>query len=236
MAKTLGIVTAVLLHAAFLLFGGIFFPKAKPDFGTDREVELLSEAEEEKPKDEAKPEEPERTEELETEVEELPNPDEIVKSLEPTPLDDAPALDAATLSAIEQALNGGGGAGDFGDVLAFNSGASLSGTGRGGGPGADLTESLGLDEIDQKARATFQAAPMYPAELRSKKLEGVVTLIFMVDENGKVLNAKVEKSTHPAFDKPALEAIRQWRFEAAVRGGQRVKSPLRQSIRFQPNT
>lgn len=240
MAKTLGIACAVLLHAAFLLFGGILFPKGEDDFGSDREVELLSEseAEEEKPKDEPEPEEPEPTEELEVDAEDLPNPDEVVKSLEPSPLNDAPALDAASLSAIEQALAGGGSAaGDFGDALSFGSGGRIGGTGRaGGGEGGDLVESFDMDEIDQKARATFQAAPMYPTELRGKKVEGVVTLIFFVDESGKVVDPRVEKATHPAFEKPALEAIRQWRFEPAVRGGQRVRSPVRQSIRFQPNT
>lgn len=239
MAKVLGIVAAVLLHAAFLLFGGIFFAKEKDAFGADGEVELLSDAdvEAEKPKDEVKPDEPEPTEELDTDAEELPNPDEVVKSLEPAPLDDAPALDAASLSAIEQALSGQGAAGgDFADALSFGSGGRIGGTGRAGADGGgDVADAFAMDEIDQKARATFQAAPLYPSELRGKKLEGVVTLIFVVDETGKVQNPRVEKSTHPAFEKPALEAIRQWRFEPALRGGKRVASPVRIGIRFQPS-
>ena len=45
-----------------------------------------------------------------------------------------------------------------------------------------------------------------------------MTLSFTVDERGRVQNPKVEKSTDPAFDKPALDAIKQWRFEPGSRG------------------
>jgi protein TonB len=239
MARTLGIVCAVVLHAGFLLFGGLIFPKAKPDAGSDREVELISEAEaEEAKKEEPKQETPRQPpEELQDEQNDLPNPDEVARSLEPTPMNDAPALDAASLSAIEQALSGQGAVGgDFADVLSFASGGRIGGTGKGGALGdAESADAFDMNEIDQKPRATFQASPIYPSELHGKKLEGVVTLIFVVDESGRVTQPRVEKSTHPAFDKPALDALRQWRFEPAVRGGQRVPWKMRVGIRFQPS-
>jgi protein TonB len=46
------------------------------------------------------------------------------------------------------------------------------------------------------------------------------------------VNPKVEKSTHPAFERPALEAVRQWKFDPAVRGGEKVPSKVRVPIRF----
>ena len=73
-----------------------------------------------------------------------------------------------------------------------------------------------------------------PTELRGKKVEGVVTVIFIVDAAGKVTNARIEKSTHPAFEKPALEAIKQWKYEAGVKGGQRIACRVRQPMRYQP--
>lgn len=232
MARTLAIICAVLFHSAVLLFGGILFPKPKDDFDAQRQVELLSEAEAEPEK--PKTEDPAETQdELEAEGEDLPNPEELVRSLQPPSVDDGPALDAVSLSAIEQALSGQGVAGgDLSEVLTFNSGGRLGASGRGGDV---LSASFDLDDIDQKPRATYQAAPMYPSQLRSKKLEGVVTLIFVVDETGKVTTPRVEDSTHPAFDKPALEALRQWRFEPALRGGKRVPWKMRVGIRFQPS-
>ena len=89
-----------------------------------------------------------------------------------------------------------------------------------------------MSEIDQKPRAIFQSAPMYPSGMRS--VEGVVHVIFIVDQTGKVTNPKVEKSTHREFEKPAIDAVKQWKFEPAVRAGQRVPCKMRIPIRFQP--
>ena len=53
-----------------------------------------------------------------------------------------------------------------------------------------------------------------------------------IDANGKVANAKVEKSTDPAFDKPALDAVRKWKFEPAMKEGRKVSAKMRAPIRF----
>jgi protein TonB len=81
----------------------------------------------------------------------------------------------------------------------------------------------------------FQAAPVYPSAMRGKKVEGLVTVVFVVDPSGKVATPRVEKSTHPVFEKPALDAVKQWKFEPAVKGGQRVACKMRAPIRFQPS-
>jgi protein TonB len=56
-----------------------------------------------------------------------------------------------------------------------------------------------------------------------------------VEASGKVADPRVEKSTHTAFDKPALDAVKQWKFEPAVKAGQRVACKMRVPIRFQPS-
>jgi protein TonB len=232
----LGLFCALLAHGGFLLFGGLLFGAAKEDRGTLQQVELLDESAETKT-DEEKDEEPEtETEErIETETEEVPDAEEMMRSLELSPMNDAPALDAASLSAIEAALSGQLGSGDFVDSVSFASGGRIGATGTVGGPETELENAFSLADIDQKPRAVFQAAPLYPAEMRSKKLEGVVTLIFVVDPSGKVTNPRVEKSTHPAFEKPALDALKQWKFEPGLKGGQRVGCKMRVPIRFQPS-
>jgi TonB family protein len=82
--------------------------------------------------------------------------------------------------------------------------------------------------------AIQQVAGTVPQEMRSKSVEGVVTLIFIVDETGRVVNPRVEKASHPAFEAPALEALRQWKFEPAVKSGKRVSCRMRVPMRFQP--
>jgi len=233
----LGIVGAVVLHATVLLFGGVLFPRGKEDHGTLQEVELISEVDAAAEAEEADRKDPEaeEQEEMETEAERPPDAAEIMRNLELSAAAEAPALDAASLSAIEQALNGQAGSGDFADALSFASGGRIGGMGRDGALEEDLESAFSLAEIDQKPRPVFQASPLYPGEMRGKKIEGVVTVIFVVDSAGKVANPRVEKSSHPAFEKPALDAVRQWKFEPAIKAGERVGCKMRVPIRFQPN-
>jgi protein TonB len=229
----LGIIGAVALHAAFILFGGVLLPRPGEDQGTLREIDLLGEdvaAEEE-----AKPEDATPEDELTAETEAPPDAAEIVRDLEAPVVNDAPALEAASLAAIEAALSGRIGAGDFAHAVDFSSGGRIGGTGRPNAVDEKLDEAFSLAEIDQQPRAIFQATPIYPAALRSKKLEGVVSVIFVVDAAGKVTNARAESSSHSAFEKPAVDAVRKWKFEPAVKGGARVACNMRVSIRFEPS-
>ena len=122
----LGIFCAVLLHLGILLFGGLIFHSDKPNHGTLQQVELLDATEDKKEKLEDP--EPEKKE-LEADAEQAPDAAEIIRNLEKPQAIDAPALEAASLSAIEQALNGSGGGGDFSEALSFSSGGRIGGTG-----------------------------------------------------------------------------------------------------------
>jgi protein TonB len=237
LAWIFGVVAAVLFHAGFLLFGGLIFGahKEKPD--APREVTLVSDAGMEETKDEKKDESTkmgarEEEDSPEMEAEEIPNAEEFVKNLEISAAAAAPALDALSLSAIEQALSGQAVGGEFSDSANFASGGRIGGTARPGQVDSSLENAFNMDEIDQKPRETFKTPPAYPVEMRGKKVEGLVSLIFIVDATGKVTNPRVEKSSHPAFERPALDAIRQWRFEPGLRSGVRVGCKMRVSIRF----
>ena len=69
-------------------------------------------------------------------------------------------------------------------------------------------------------------------ELRKRNLEGSVQVVFLVDRDGKVVGPKVEKSTNPSFDRPAIEAVRQWKFEPGTRNGEKVAFKMRVPITF----
>jgi protein TonB len=234
MWRILGITCAVGLHAGFLLFGGLLFPQEDEDHGTLQEVELLSEDESAEDEEEKKPEEKaaEDSEELETEPEEPPAEEDLVRTLEPTSANEGPALDAASLSAIEAALNGVQGSSDFASSVDFTSEGRIGSTGTLAKNESEFMSQFSLDEIDQKPRAVYQASPLFPNNMRGKKVEGLVSVIFIVDASGRVQKLRAEESTHPAFTQPALEAVKQWRFEPAVRSGERVACPMRVSIRF----
>ena len=222
--------------AGILLFGGLIFGTGKKEGSTTQQVELLSDALETK-KEEKKEEPKEKTEEeMEAETEEMPDATELLLASLETPTMNAPALDAASLGAIEAALNGQLGSGDFVDSVSFSSGGVIGGKGKGGASDAELESAFTLAEIDQKPRAIFQAEPLFPTEMRGKKIEGVVSVIFFVDPSEKVTNPRVEKTSHPAFERPALDAIKQWKFEPGLKAGKRVGCKMRQSFRFQPKT
>jgi protein TonB len=234
--RIFGIVMAISLHVGFLLFGGLLFGAFNKKEKKAQSVELLSgeelktEKKEEKKEEEKKPE----PEEIKAPDEKPPDSADIVEkptaSLEP-------ALEAASLSAIESALNNAGWDSGFGGAVSFASGGRIGGTGRAGqgasASGASQAETaFSMAEIDQKPRVIHQVAPSYPAELRSKKTPGEVWLILVVDARGRVSSVRVEKTSHPAFAKPATEAVKQWKFDPAMRGGQKVTCKMRVPIRF----
>lgn len=231
----IGVALAVALHAGFILFGGLLIPKAQESHGSMQEVELIApEQQKEDDKPQPEPEEPE--EELAADQEQAPDAADIIRNLETPTMNEPPALDAASLSAIEAALSGQSGLGSaFATGMDFTSGGRIGGTGKGGGMEQSLEGAFNLNEIDQKPRVTYQSQPLYPAQMRGKKVEGVVVLIFVVDASGKVVDPRVERSNNSVFDKPAMDAIKRWKFEPAVKGGQRVACKVRQSLRFKPS-
>ena len=233
LGRVLGVVFGVAILVGVLLFGGLLLPQTHKNAHI-KTVELLSEdlqKADDKKQDQPEPEKP--PEELQAQKDQPPDISEVTAA---TPASDAtPALDAASLSSIMSALNPGGGGGEFGSAVSLASGGRIGGTGKPGGhTGNDsVDKAFSMDDIDQKPRAIVQTPPTYPAELKGKKVEGVVQVAFIVTTTGHVAKAHVERSSHPAFEAPALAALRQWKFEPGVKGGVRVQCRMRVPIRFQ---
>jgi protein TonB len=237
MKKTiLGLVAAGVFHLAVILFGGLLFNKPADSDKKARvqEVDLLAPEDPSKAKD---PKEKKETPASEPKAEAPLERDETVPDLkELAKLENAgpavPALDALSLSAMEDLMNPSAG----GDAGFLSAGGDLTSGGQIGGVGKAVKENgpdlFALAELDQKPRPLVQAPPSYPVELRRRKVEGSVYVLFVVDEEGRVLDPKVEKSSNPEFDPPALAAVRQWKFEPAVKGGQKVRCKMRVPLRF----
>jgi len=229
---------ALLFHLAVLGLGGIvlFRPEAGRTVieGVDLVTDAAEDDKKEEKQDEAKAKDEEAAkEESETVRQEAPVAPDLreLAALESPAA--APALSAMSLSDLASALGGGAAAGgDFGGGLSFASGGRIGGTGTAEAGGNALDDILSAAELDQRPRPVFQATPQYPLELRKKKVEGTVNVVFFVDRDGRVLNPQVENSSHPSFERPALEAVRQWRFEAGTRNGQKVSFKMRVPISF----
>jgi protein TonB len=239
-AWVLGLIAAVLVHGFILLFGGLLFRKHEAETAkVVREVDLVSEDKTDEKKDEEKQEPAAET------AQEVPEdameadvnrPPEAPQDPAASVADATPALEALSLSALEGMLSGGAGteAGDFVEAASLASGGRIGGTGApGSGESERATDEIfSMADLDQRPRALAQAAPVYPAELRKKKVAGVVYVLFVVDDGGRVVQPKVERASDPGFERPALEAVRQWKFEPATRAGKKVAVKMRIPIRF----
>jgi protein TonB len=152
-------------------------------------------------------EEPEKEEEKEEEPPELE--------------EDSPPLD---LSQLELALNPGFGeglvSGDFGvnlkTIIAKEN---------------EVDALFSMSDLDQRPRVIYQPSPILDAKVR-KKAPGTVHIIFIVNKLGRVESPLVQKSTDPVFERPALAAVKKWKFEPGKRNGKAVRSKMRVPITF----
>ncbi|MBI5380952.1 MAG: energy transducer TonB [Opitutae bacterium] len=87
-------------------------------------------------------------------------------------------------------------------------------------------------KVDENPVPTKTAAPQYPDSLRRDGVVGLVAVACVIDEEGKVTNPNVTKSTDPAFNKPALEAIQKWKFKPGKKDGKPVKVRVTIPFRF----
>ena len=121
---------------------------------------------------------------------------------------------------IESVGGAGGASSGFGEMIKVSSGREAA------------TDVVDMSELEKKPEPISQAAPVYPSDLRKAKKEGVVTILCLVSAVGRVEEVQVENSTLPEFEKPALDAIRKWRFRPGQKDGKDVATYLRCPIAF----
>ena len=63
-----------------------------------------------------------------------------------------------------------------------------------------------------------------------------MTLIFILTELGTVEDPRVQRASRPEFERPALDALRKWKFKPGVKDGQAVRTYMKLPIRFRINT
>jgi protein TonB len=93
-------------------------------------------------------------------------------------------------------------------------------------------EAFSVADLERRPEVLNTVPPAYPEALRKARVEGAVTLAFVLNESGRVVDPRVENATHKEFEAAALEAIRKWKFKPGLKDGQPVRTYLRQTIRF----
>jgi len=84
-----------------------------------------------------------------------------------------------------------------------------------------------------KLRRTYFSAPTYPARAQERGTEGWVDIEFTVSRDGTTRDAVV-RAAEPAgtFDRAALDAVKRWRYEPRVVGGNVVEQRVEARLRF----
>lgn len=165
---------------------------------------------------------------LQPKAEEAPPPEiePEVKPPEQAPEPELAEVDQTIpLSAdLEVATGSGGALAGFGDIRSLTAATEVQ------------QDAFDVSDLEKRPEPTSQVAPVYPAELRKAKVEGMVTIVFVLDETGRVEDPRVENSSRPEFEKPALDAIRKWRFSPGQKDGQPVRTYIRVPLRFRVAT
>ena len=153
----------------------------------------------------------------EEEPEEEPEPEEPPPEL----LEEAPPLDLSQLElALNPGFNDGWMSGDF--AVKLNTGGSKS---------DDLDALFSMADLDQKPRVVYQPGPTLTKKIR-KKAPGTVYILFIVNQKGRVEKPIVQSSSDPVFERAALAAVKQWKFEPGKRKGTSVRFRMRVPITF----
>ena len=96
------------------------------------------------------------------------------------------------------------------------------------------------DDFANGRRTEFDAVPahivraVYPADLKADGLVGRVRVKCGIDAMGQVTSAEVAETNDPAFAEPALTAVRQWKFDPAVKDRHLVESTEVVSVVIKP--
>ena len=109
-------------------------------------------------------------------------------------------------------------------------------TGVVGGTGPVTGQAYLEAQLDDPPTPVGGAQLRYPPALQSAGIGGEVTLTFVVDTSGRVESGTVQvvKSTHPAFEAPAREAVVKELFKPGKLHGQAVRVMVSQRLVFNP--
>ena len=95
--------------------------------------------------------------------------------------------------------------------------------------GQDAPKRISAPEAT--AAITSKVPPDYPPVARQLKIEGKVELEAVVAENGAVEKVSIV-SGNPVLTKPAVEAVKRWKFVPFEDGGKPCKALAPLSINF----
>lgn len=89
-----------------------------------------------------------------------------------------------------------------------------------------------VDDFDERPVPVKAFPPAYPPEMLRQGITGLVSVTVVIDEKGAVVESVVAKSTRSEFERPALEAVRKWKFRPGMKGGAPVTVRMVLPVQF----
>lgn len=88
---------------------------------------------------------------------------------------------------------------------------------------------------DRPIQLVSGSGPVYPSAAKAEGIEGTVVVRYGISADGRVVNARVESaSPEGLFEEAALDAVRTWRYNPAIRDGRPVAvDNVLSTVRFQ---
>jgi TonB family protein len=128
--------------------------------------------------------------------------------------------------------NGSGYGGGIGSGAGTGVGA---GQGAGLGPGSGGGTGGGVFRVGggvSAPRAVYSPEPEYSEEARKAKFQGVCVLWLVVGPDGRPRDVKVTRSLGLGLDEKAMETVRTWKFEPAMKDGKPVAVQISVEVTF----
>jgi protein TonB len=160
------------------------------------------------PGDEPKPTDTATLVPMQADLPQLSRPTEFVQPINFTSLVDKPDLSNLSISVIPDQYRGG-------RAIAENIGKIFN-----------------LSDLDRTPEPVLQQAPIYPMALKREGLSGTVKVQFIVDADGRVLDARAVESSHTGFEEAAVAAVGRWKFRPGVKAGRKVNTRMAVPILF----
>jgi TonB family protein len=109
------------------------------------------------------------------------------------------------------------------------------GSGAGVGPGSGGGIGGGVFRVGRgisAPRPIYDPEPEFSEEARKAKYQGVCTLEVVVDAQGRPTNIRVVGALGMGLDEKAIEAVKNWRFEPAMKDGHPVAVAVNLEVDF----
>jgi protein TonB len=79
--------------------------------------------------------------------------------------------------------------------------------------------TFAVAQTGAELKPVVSVPPQYPPRMLQRGESGDVTLRFTIDVDGRTKDIEVVEASRAPFERPAVEALRQWRYAPLVENG-----------------